>query len=122
MSKLNWLLGITLCLCLWNTSVNSSLATMRFKIVFSEPSFDVILEKKRIMNIYHELSYGVNDDSMFEIILINKDVFLGDLAEAIELKGNVLILYLDKNGRLSIEGFFGNVCESEIVKKTWLFK
>lgn len=119
MTKLNRILMVVLCLCLWGVSVKSSLSTMKYKIVFSEPTVNVLYEKNRIVELYRELSYGVEEDSMYEVILLCEELFLGDFAKRVEVKGDTLVLYLEE-GKLSIEGRFENVCENKIVKEVWL--
>ena len=120
MSKLNWCLCFVLCFCLWSMQVNSSLSTMRYRIVFEEPSLKVIAEKKRIVNLYRELSYGVNDEFMFDALIINKELFMSENIEKVDVVKDMLIVYLNVNGELFMEGNFENVCESEIVKKSWI--
>lgn len=120
MSKFNCILMFVLCLCLWNVPVKSSLSTMKYEIVFSEPTTSVLSEKNRIIELYRKFTYGVEETSIYETILLNKHEFLEGDVKRVEIRNGVLIVYLDVNGKLSIKGRFENACENKIVKKTWI--
>lgn len=113
-----FLLSISLCFLLFGTSVSSTISKMQFKIVFSEPSKEVLEEKERIIALYKELSYGVKKESMREVMELSKDRFLEGNVEEIEIKGNTMTLYMDKKGKMFISGTFFDACEGKVVKKS----
>lgn len=115
-----YLLCFYVFLLVFMISVHSSVSSVSYKVVFSEPSSLVIEEQKRIVSLFRELSYGVDKNSIFEIVELSKEQFLGEVAKDVEFKDKKLILYLDKKGKMSIEGIFSEACEKKIIKKSWL--
>ena len=103
----------------FKSSIQSRVSPLTFEIIFSTPSIHVISEKQRVMQLYEELSDGVENGSLYEVILLSKERFLSEYIEYVEMKGDTLRLYFDKKWKLVIKGTFEDNCKVRVEQESW---
>ena len=106
----------------FKSSIQSRVSPLTFEIIFSTPSIHVISEKQRVMQLYEELSDGVENGSLYEVIWLSKERFLSEYIEYLEMKGDTLRLYFDKSGELVIKGTFEDVCDVKVQQESWFME
>ena len=122
MYKLTYLVVITATLWIGITGVKSSVTSLQYEIVFAVPSTDILREKQRIQEVYNELVKGVQADYLYETILLGKDEFLSDSITFVEMKGDTLVLYVQKEGKMRIKGTFEDICKVSVEQESWFIE